>query len=107
MDCGKDRKNASRTRTKHGVNGGGRTEARKEVREDREREECQVRNGRKREKERIKERVRERGGEKRAFSLSLPPSSLMRAREGRGEAKEDAEYGKGGFAGKTLHGEGG
>lgn len=55
-----------------------------------------------------KERIREREGrEKRGvFSLSLPPSPA-RTREGRREAKEEEEYGKGGFAGKTLHGEGG
>lgn len=79
---------------------------RKEAREDRERE-CQMRNGRERENQRERESERKRGGEEGCFlSLSLPPSPA-RTREGRREAKEEEEYGKGGFAGKTLHGEGG
>lgn len=75
---------------------------RKEAREDRERGECQMRNGRERENQREREGREKRG----VFSLSLPPSPA-RTREGRREAKEEEEYGKGGFAGKTLHGEGG
>lgn len=58
--------------------------------------------------ERENQRVRKRGGGEEGCFLSLS-SSLSRANEGREKrgAKEEEEYGKGGFAGKTLHGEGG
>lgn len=80
------------------MNGGGRRQERIAKEENAE---CGMA-----ERERKRESKREREEGVLSFSLSLPPSPA-RTREGRREAKEDEEYGKGGFAGKTLHGEGG